>query len=102
VQVFSLGQPAFPVDTHIHRITRRLGLVPDKATAEAAHAVMQALTPAREVLPFHLNLIAHGRRVCKAGRPLCGACVLVRLCDHGRGTLKGTRASKATRKRAQK
>ncbi len=85
VQVFSLGQPAFPVDTHIYRITKRLGLVPAKASPEAAHEVMQALTPAPDVLPFHLNLSAHGRRVCKAGRPLCASCVLVRLCAHGRG-----------------
>ena len=91
VQVFSLGQPAFPVDTHIYRITRRLGLVAPKASPETAHEVMQSLTPAEEVLPFHLNLIAHGRRVCKAGRPLCASCVLVRLCAHGRGALKGSR-----------
>jgi len=91
VQVFSLGQPAFPVDTHIYRITRRLGLVGPKASPETAHEVMQSLTPAEEVLPFHLNLIAHGRRVCKAGRPLCASCVLVRLCAHGRSALKGSR-----------
>ena len=84
VQVFSLGQPAFPVDTHIFRITKRLGLVPEKASPEAAHAIMQELTPASEVLPFHMNLIAHGRTVCKAGRPLCGECVLRRLCPYPR------------------
>ncbi len=80
VQVFSLGQPAFPVDTHIFRITKRLGLVPPKAGPEAAHRVMQTLTPAKEVLPFHINLIRHGRTICRAGRPLCDACVLRRHC----------------------
>jgi len=80
VQVFSLGQPAFPVDTHIFRITKRLGLVDEKDDPEAAYRVMQRLTPPEEVLPFHLNLIAHGRLVCRAPRPLCGSCVLRRLC----------------------
>lgn len=80
VQVFSLRQPAFPVDTHIYRITRRLGLVPEKADPEAAHRIMQSLTPPQEVLPFHMNLITHGRRICKAGRPLCEDCLLRRSC----------------------
>jgi len=82
VQVFSLGQPAFPVDTHIFRITRRLGLVPEKATPEAAHTIMQDLTPPADVLPFHMNLIAHGRKVCKAQRPLCSECVIRSLCRY--------------------
>lgn len=76
VQVFSLGQPAFPVDTHILRLSRRLGLVPAKTSPERAHAILQALVPPSEVLPFHINLITHGRRVCKAARPLCDGCVL--------------------------
>ena len=84
VQVFSLGQPAFPVDTHIFRITKRLGLVPEKSTPDAAHRIMQELTPPSEVLPLHMNLITHGRRVCKAQRPLCGVCVLKRMCPYYR------------------
>jgi endonuclease-3 len=84
VQVFSLGQPAFPVDTHIFRITRRLGLVPRKATPETAHRIMQAITPPGEVLPFHINLITLGRRLCKPARPLCGDCLLRPHCAHGR------------------
>ena len=82
VQVFSLGQPAFPVDTHIFRISKRLGLVPEKAGPESAHRIMGALTPAAEVLPFHMNLITLGRRVCKPARPLCGQCPLARLCPY--------------------
>jgi endonuclease-3 len=97
VQVFSLGQPAFPVDTHIHRITRRLGLVPLKATPAAVHAAMADLTPPGETLPFHINLITHGRRVCKAGRPLCEACVLRPECRHG--TRAGRRGRKSPVKR---
>lgn len=84
VQIFSLGQPAFPVDTHIFRISKRLGLVPGNASPETAHAVMQELTPDKEVLPLHMNLIAHGRKVCKAVRPLCPECVLRRLCPYPR------------------
>jgi len=85
VQVFSLGQPAFPVDTHIFRITRRIGLVPGKATPETAHRIMGELTPLDEVLPFHVNLIALGRRICKPATPRCGECPIRRWCDHGRG-----------------
>jgi len=83
VQVFSLGQPAFPVDTHIYRVTRRLGLAPEKATPARVHAVMAELTPPDETLPFHINLITHGRRVCKPARPLCEACVLRPECRYG-------------------
>jgi len=85
VQVFSLGQPAFPVDTHIFRITRRIGLVPGKATPETAHRIMGELTPPGEVLPFHVNLITLGRRICKPAAPRCGDCPIRRWCDHGRG-----------------
>jgi endonuclease-3 len=84
VQVFSLGQPAFPVDTHIFRITRRLGLVPPRATPGTAHRIMGAITPPADALSFHVNLITHGRRVCKAQRPLCGECPLRRLCEYYR------------------
>jgi len=84
VQVFSLGQPAFPVDTHIYRITRRVGLVPQKATPETAHHVMAQLTPPRETLPFHMNLITHGRTVCKPASPRCGECAIRRWCDFGK------------------
>lgn len=84
VQVFSLGLPAFPVDTHIFRITKRLGFVPAKADPRTAHRIMQAITPASETLPFHINLITHGRRVCKAQRPLCSVCVIKRSCVYYR------------------
>ena len=97
VQVFSLGQPAFPVDTHIFRITKRLGLVPPKANPKEAHRIMQALTPASEVLPFHINLITHGRRVCKAPKPLCGACVLKRWCAFYRRQPSGNASDGAPR-----
>ena len=80
VLLFSLDRPFFPVDTHIHRISIRLGLVPPKATAIAAQAALQVAMAPADVYPAHLNLIRHGRHVCLARRPICSACVLADLC----------------------
>ena len=80
VLLFALGRPAFPVDTHIHRLSIRLGLVPEGSDAAAAHQRMGALVPARDVYAAHLNLIRHGREICHARRPACGECVLADLC----------------------
>ena len=77
---FSLGMPAFPVDTHIHRVAGRLGLIGPKVTADKAHDLLEsAITPER-VFPFHVYLITHGRQVCKAQRPHCNQCVLAGRC----------------------
>jgi len=81
VLLFCFGKPLFPVDTHVHRISRRLGIVPPNAGREQTEAVWEALVPAEIYYPLHLNLIAHGRRVCRAGRPLCAVCVLQPHCD---------------------
>ncbi len=81
VLLFSCGMPAFPVDTHVHRVSRRLGLIDSKTTADEAHHILEGLVPAGEVYSFHVNLITHGRRVCKSQRPLCDACVLAPRCD---------------------
>ncbi|MBN1918049.1 MAG: endonuclease III [Verrucomicrobia bacterium] len=80
VQVFALGQDVFPVDTHIFRLSKRMGFVEQKATRERAHEVMGRLVPAPKAYSFHLNMIEHGRRVCRAPRALCGACMLRRSC----------------------
>jgi endonuclease-3 len=80
VLLFSLGKEVFPVDTHIHRLSGRLGLVPEKATREQTHEIMGDLVPPRKMYPFHLNLIAHGRKVCTARNPRCPDCVLNPLC----------------------
>lgn len=84
VLLFSCGRPVIPVDTHIFRVGKRLGLLPIEATPARAHAILEAITPRRSVYPFHVNLIAHGRRVCRAQRPLCSTCSVARHCDHGR------------------
>jgi endonuclease-3 len=86
VLLFSLGKPAFPVDTHVHRVSRRLGLIEPKTSREKAHEVLEALLPSEIYYTFHLNLIAHGREVCKSQKPRCDTCVLQEHCDYYRGS----------------
>ena len=73
---FSLGMPAMAVDTHIFRVSQRLGFIGPKINADKAHEILEAAMPPDDVYPFHAALITHGRQVCKAQRPLCGACVV--------------------------
>ena len=80
VLLFALGKPAFPVDTHVHRVTRRLGLIPERTSREKAHRLLEALVPPEIYYPFHINLIEHGRAVCRARRPECERCVLREHC----------------------
>ncbi len=82
VLLFALGKPAFPVDTHIHRVTGRLGLIPPKTSAEKAHDLLAEIVPPEWYHSFHLNVIEHGRQICKALRPQCEQCVLQRYCDY--------------------
>jgi endonuclease-3 len=79
---FSLDKPAFPVDTHIYRVTGRLGLRPPKMNAEAAHQHLARLFPPETYYPAHLNLIRLGREICQARKPLCPLCPLKGLCDY--------------------
>jgi len=80
VLLFACGRPALPVDTHVHRVSQRLGLVPTKATAEQAHSLLEAMVPEDLVYQFHMLLIGHGRQICKAQRPRCFECPVVDLC----------------------
>jgi len=80
VLLFALGRAVMPVDTHILRVSKRLGLIPERTDAPKAHQLLQAAVPADLVYPFHLNLIQHGRRTCKARGPACQRCVLRRKC----------------------
>ena len=77
---FSLGMPAMPVDTHIYRVSQRLGFVGKKISADKAHDVLEAKVEPEDVFDFHLYLINHGRQVCKALRPRCDRCVLAWGC----------------------
>ncbi|HDS30872.1 MAG TPA: endonuclease III [Firmicutes bacterium] len=80
VLLFSFGKPSMPVDTHVGRLARRLGLAVKNATADQIYDVLMALTPEELIYPFHLYLIRHGRVVCKSQRPQCSICVISKLC----------------------
>lgn len=82
VLLFACGKPALPVDTHVHRVSQRLGLVPAKATAEQAHMLLEEIVPPDLVYPVHMQLIRHGREVCKAQRPRCADCPVLDLCPY--------------------
>ena len=82
VVLFSLGKPAFPVDTHIQRVSGRIGLRPEKMTVEQAHQHLAELFPPETYQAAHLNIIRLGRQVCHPRRPACEECVLHSLCDY--------------------
>ena len=79
--MFGCGRDdVFPVDTHILRVSKRLGLVPGKTTAERAHAILGRLVPQGRGPSLHLNMIRLGREICRARRPMCRACFLLSRC----------------------
>jgi endonuclease-3 len=82
VLLFSLGKPAFPVDTHVHRVTRRLGLIGPKVSREKAHDVLEQLVDPEDYYTFHLNVIRHGREMCISRKPRCAVCFLRDVCDY--------------------
>jgi endonuclease III len=81
VLLFSLGKPAFPVDTHIYRVSGRLGLRPEKMSVEDAHIHLAGLFAPENYGPAHLNLIRLGREICQARKPACPDCPLQDICD---------------------
>jgi len=82
VLCFSLNMPAFPVDTHIYRVSGRIGLRPEKMTVEQAHPHLEALFPPETYYAAHLNLIRLGREICGARKPNCVVCPIRELCDY--------------------
>jgi endonuclease-3 len=80
VLLFSFGKPVMPVDTHIYRVTGRLGLIPKHLSIEEAHRFLSDLVPKSLIYDFHLGIIEHGRKTCKAQNPRCGVCLLYSLC----------------------
>ena len=84
VLLFALHKDVFPIDTHIERVLKRLGLLPDNMPAEKAHTFIGPAIPAERSLALHLNLIFHGRAVCHARRPECARCILRRRCPYPR------------------
>lgn len=92
VMAFALGRDAIPVDTHVHRVSRRLGLVPPRASAERAHDLLHELVPDELKTPLHVGLIRLGRELCRAREPRCEDCPLRDLCPTGREVLGRRRA----------
>ena len=82
VLCFALGRPAFPVDTHVYRVSGRLGLRPEKMTVEQAHPHLEAVFPPETYYAAHLNIIRLGREVCNARKPLCPQCPVKHLCEY--------------------
>jgi endonuclease-3 len=87
VLLFSYDRPEVPVDTHVYRVSSRLGLIRPKASFEEAHDRLRELVDPADAYELHVNLIRHGRRLCKAQRPLCDRCPLLRVCPYGRARL---------------
>ena len=83
VLCFSLGRPAFPVDTHVYRVTGRLGLRPEKISVEDAHPYLEGIFPPESYYAAHLNIIRLGREICHARKPDCAHCPLLSLCPTG-------------------
>jgi endonuclease-3 len=82
VLCFSLNMPAFPVDTHIYRVSGRIGLRPEKMTVEQAHPHLESVFPPETYYAAHLNIIRLGREVCGARKPNCPQCPIIKLCDY--------------------
>ena len=82
VMLFSLGRPAFPVDTHVWRVTKRLGLIGQRVSAEGAHETLQGLIPPEWRHTMHVDLIRHGRQMCYARNPACFRCPLTPECRY--------------------
>lgn len=82
VLCFGYNKAAFPVDTHVHRVGKRIGFLEQKVSANAAHEQMEAIVPPSEYYAFHLQLIYHGRDLCDARKPLCSECPIKQFCDY--------------------
>ncbi len=85
--IFTWDLPEIPVDVHVYRVGGRLGLFPAKASFELAHDEMLAIVDPEDAYEFHMNLIRHGREVCRP-KPRCGECALRRMCPWYRAGLK--------------
>jgi endonuclease-3 len=80
VLLFALGRPVMPVDTHVLRLSRRLGFVPEPSDDRECQQILESVVAPHRLYALHLNLIAHGRRICRARKPLCRECVLSSMC----------------------
>jgi endonuclease-3 len=84
VLLFGLGRPSFPVDTHVFRVMRRLGMAKGSKTPGGLQAAVEGIIPRGMEYDLHINLIRHGRRTCGSRTPRCGDCALRRRCEYGK------------------
>ncbi len=82
VLMFACGRPVLPVDTHVYRVSQRLGLIDKRTSPEQAHTALEEMLAPDQRYPFHVHMITHGRQVCKAQRPLCEICVVREWCNY--------------------
>jgi endonuclease-3 len=85
--LFALGKEVFPIDTHIFRVLRRVGILPGKITDIKAHRLMDELAPNGKFYSLHVNLIRLGRQICRPREPLCEQCPLIEYCDYGQNKI---------------
>ncbi len=93
VLLFALGRDVFPIDTHILRVLKRLGIIPETMTVDKAHQYVPQFVREDRSYPLHLNLIAHGRQVCHPRKPACATCALRRPCSYPASEKKPSHAS---------
>ena len=89
ILLFNFGRPQLPVDTHVHRVASRLGMLPAKAPLARAHDLLEEMLEPDEMYPFHVELIRHGRDTCRAPRPICGLCPLTDICPYFADAIRG-------------
>ena len=82
ILLFGFGRPAVPVDTHVHRVATRMGMLPPRTPLDRAHDLLEEVLHPEEMYPFHVELIRHGRDTCRAPRPICGLCPLTDVCAY--------------------
>jgi endonuclease III len=87
VLLFACDRKIFPMDVHILRITKRIGLIPERFSDEQSHKKMEKLVPLNKHYSLHVNLIRHGRQICRPQKPKCDKCPLVEQCDYGQSQL---------------
>lgn len=88
VLCFSFGMPAIPVDTHVFRVSNRLGLLPQPTNEVKAHDQLLDIVPEKDAYRYHTLLIQHGRHICKAQRPQCPQCPVLTICPYGKELLR--------------
>ena len=89
ILLFNFGRPAMPVDTHVHRVATRLGMLPPRTPFDRAHDLLEAALQPGEMYAFHVETIRHGRDTCRAPRPICGLCPLTDVCAYYPLALRG-------------